>query len=315
MENTEYILSTTNLTKKYGDHLAVDNINIRVKKGIVYGFLGPNGAGKTTTIRMLLGLIKPTSGSAKIFGFDMNKDRAMIAPKIAAIVEQPAFYPYLSGRKNLEVLARSSNISPKHIDLNRLFAKVGLTGNEDKIVKAYSLGMKQRLGIATALLNNPDIVFLDEPTNGLDPAGIIEIRQLLRQFAVEEQRTVFLSSHLLTEVEQVCDEVTLLVNGRVKITGEVRQLLEADSFVFIKASPFQKAQLIIQKTFPHLSFRADEQSEILQIITPESSISDLVRSLVIQDVMVKESGYRRRSLEDLFLEITQSENAKAATNS
>ena len=172
MSNTEYILSTTNLTKKYGEHVAVDNINIRIKKGIVYGFLGPNGAGKTTTIRMLLGLIKSTSGSANIFGFDMNKDRAMIAPKIAAIVEQPAFYPYLSGKKNLEVLARSSNISPKDIDLSRLFAKVGLTGNEDKIVKAYSLGMKQRLGIATALLNNPDIVFLDEPTNGLDPAGI-----------------------------------------------------------------------------------------------------------------------------------------------
>jgi ABC-2 type transport system ATP-binding protein len=309
MSQPDLVINTKGLTKMYGSKAVVEELVLAVKRGIVYGFLGPNGAGKTTTIRMLLGLIKPSAGSAQILGHDIVRERHLITPRIAAIVESPAFYPYLTGQQNLNVLARTSNLIPESASIKSLMAKAGLKGSEHKLVRAYSLGMKQRLGIAAALLNNPEVIFLDEPTNGLDPAGIIEMRGLLRHLATEEKRTIFLSSHLLSEVEQVCDEVAVLTNGRVKIEGEVKQLLNAESVIVIKASPFLKAQTTLRQCCSHV--RADVSTEMLYVFAPEAAVPDLVRVLVSAGTDIHQISYHRRSLEDIFLDLTMVSAPKA----
>ncbi|HLK98931.1 MAG TPA: ATP-binding cassette domain-containing protein [Myxococcaceae bacterium] len=205
----EFAIRAEGLTKAYGAHLAVKSLSLDVPAGSVFGFLGPNGAGKTTTIRMLLGLIRPTSGSATVLGVDVVRQRPKLSSLVGAIVEVPAFYPHLSGAENLRAMALSSGHALERTESDRLLELVGLTRDGKVPVKKYSLGMKQRLGLAVALMGDPQVLFLDEPTNGLDPDGAREIRELIGSLR-QAGRTLFVSSHLLQEVERFCTDVAIV---------------------------------------------------------------------------------------------------------
>lgn len=222
--NGQYVIETQGLTRHFGIRTVVDQLNLRVPKGSIYGFLGPNGAGKTTTIRLLLGLIRPDAGRVQLFGEQF--DRHMLT-RIGSLVEMPSLYTHLTGRENLEVTRRQ--IGAGFASIDRALAIVRLTSDADRLVGEYSLGMKQRLGLALALLNSPDLLILDEPTNGLDPAGIHEMRELLRRMPGEHGVTVFLSSHLLSEVEQIADSVGIIHGGRMIFQGSLTQLRERQS--------------------------------------------------------------------------------------
>ena len=218
----ETALRTINLTKQYGQRLAVNNLSLEVKRGEVFGFLGPNGAGKTTTIRMALGLITPTSGSVEILGKNVITRRAEILPRVGALIETPALYLYLSGRNNLRAIGSALGGVPE-ARIDAVLDLVGLAGRQKDRVRTYSLGMKQRLGIAMALLQEPDVLILDEPTNGMDPAGIVEMRDLVHSLA-NQGKTVFISSHLLSEVQQICTRVAIIDQGKLITESSVAEL-------------------------------------------------------------------------------------------
>ncbi|HLH61158.1 MAG TPA: ABC transporter ATP-binding protein [Ktedonobacteraceae bacterium] len=218
----EVVLRTRNLSKQYGKRLAVDNLNLQVQRGEIFGFLGPNGAGKTTTIRMALGLITPTAGSVEILGQDVATRKARILPRVGALVETPALYTYLSGRANLQAVGFAlGGVPAPRIDY--VLELVGLRERQKDRVRTYSLGMKQRLGVAMALLQDPDVLILDEPANGLDPAGIVEIRDLMHRLSAEG-KTVFISSHLLSEVQQICTRVAIINLGKLVTESTVENL-------------------------------------------------------------------------------------------
>ena len=227
MPNTA--IDVRDLSKKYGDRMAVSHANFAVPMGSICGFVGPNGSGKTTTIRMLLGLISPTTGDGHVLGEDISEPENYL-PRVGAMIEGPAFYPALTGTQNLVVLAKLGGFSTDAVQ--GLLEKVGLGDRGDSKYKTYSLGMKQRLGIAAALLPNPKLLILDEPTNGLDPAGIQEVRALLRQLA-DEGSTIFVSSHLLSELEMICDHLVMLREGKVIFTGKTSDLLAAQQPVVV----------------------------------------------------------------------------------
>jgi ABC-2 type transport system ATP-binding protein len=217
-------LRTINLSKRYGERLAVNDLNLEVRQGEIFGFLGPNGAGKTTTIRMALGLIAPTAGSVEILGQDVFAERARILPRVGALIETPALYLYLSGRNNLRAVGSAlGGVPEKRIDA--VLDLVGLAGRQKDRVKTYSLGMKQRLGVAMALLQDPDVLILDEPANGLDPAGIVEMRDLMHQLSAAG-KTIFISSHLLTEVQQICTRVAIINQGRLVTEASMAELTQ-----------------------------------------------------------------------------------------
>ena len=220
---SDFVIQTDGLTKRYGDILAVDGLSMEAPRGHIFGLLGPNGSGKTTTMGMLLGLVKPTTGSFTLFDTDTPREDAL--RRVGAIVETPAFYPYLSGRANLAYFQGITGRGD-HKEVDSLLEKVGLADRADSRFRTYSLGMKQRLGLAYALLGDPELLFLDEPTNGMDPAGMAEVRDLIRGLATGG-RTVLLSSHLLHEVEQVCDYVAILSKGRLITQGAVADLVHA----------------------------------------------------------------------------------------
>jgi ABC-type multidrug transport system ATPase subunit len=289
------------LTKKYKQVTAVNNLDLDIPRGTVYGFLGPNGAGKTTTIRMLLGLIEPTAGSAQVLGHDIRRERSAIAPKVGAIVESPAFYTYLTGEQNLRVLARSSNLNLEQRRINELIEFVGLSGRGRHKVKTYSLGMKQRLGVAATLLNDPDIIFLDEPTNGLDPAGNVDMRNLIARLG-QEGHTVFLSSHMLNEVQQVCSDVAIVQRGVTIKQGRVSDMLAVGAGYSIEAGPFERAMAVLAE---HPELKASSaDNHWIDITAQADAVPALVRALVGADVDVYQVQVRQKSLEALFLELT-----------
>jgi len=289
------------LTKKYKQVTAVNNLDLDIPRGTVYGFLGPNGAGKTTTIRMLLGLIEPTSGSAQVLGHDIRRERNAIAPKVGAIVESPAFYTYLTGEQNLRVLARSSNLNLEQRRINELIEFVGLSGRGRHKVKTYSLGMKQRLGVAATLLNDPDIIFLDEPTNGLDPAGNVDMRNLIARLG-QEGHTVFLSSHMLNEVQQVCSDVAIVQRGVTIKQGRVSEMLAVGAGYAIEAAPFDRAMAVLGE---HPELKASSaDNHWIDITAQAGDMPALVRALVGADIDVYQVQVRQKSLEALFLELT-----------
>src|SRR6266550_1724898 len=230
------IISTNRLTKAFGRLVAVNDLHLQVMRGDVFGFLGPNGSGKTTTIRMLLGLIRPTAGRAIIFGMDTAQQMPLILPRIGAIVETPVFYPYLSAIDNLRVIGAASGMVSGKANQRRIdevLELVELHVQAKMAYRKYSLGMKQRLGIAAALLTDPELVLLDEPTNGLDPAGMFEIRQLIHRLSILG-KTIFLSSHLLNEVQQVCNRVAILQKGNLIKQGNVRELLRGSERIEVR---------------------------------------------------------------------------------
>ncbi len=245
--NSEIILKTRNLGKHYRHRWAVRNLNLEVHRGDVFGFLGPNGAGKSTTIRMILSLIRPTEGDVELFGYPLSSERRKALAHTSGLVEKADFYLYLSALKNLEILGTLSG----GVDRSRIqetIALVGLSGREHDRVKTYSHGMKQRLGIAQALLADPELIILDEPMNGLDPQGIKEIRNLIVHLAHERGKTIFLSSHLLSEIELVANRMAVINRGELAAQGDVEALLEhGEQYVNLKAGPAEKVRQILEE--------------------------------------------------------------------
>ena len=297
---SDYVIQTDRLTKRYGNILAVDELSIQVRRGHVYGLLGPNGSGKTTTMGMLLGLLKPTSGAFSLFGESDNLEDSL--RRIGAVIETPTFYPYLSGRRNLAYFQGiSQRGAPDEID--RLLGQVGLADRANSKFNTYSMGMKQRLGLAYSLLGDPDIVILDEPTNGLDPEGMLEVRELIRSLG-DGNRTVLLSSHLLNEVEQVCDSVTILSKGKLIAQGPVAELLHSvgREQVRMKTTDNAKAQAILQALDWVEDVTADEDSLI--VTAPKERTTELAAALGKQEVYVAELTPIETSLEEYFLQVT-----------
>jgi lantibiotic transport system ATP-binding protein len=218
----EMVIETVGVTRRYGAMVSVDNLNLQVQRGSIFGFLGPNGAGKTTTIRMLLGLIRPTAGQIRIFNQDLSRHRKDILRRTGSLVESPSYYGHLSGYENLDVIGRILQVPSKRID--EVLSIVRLTSAAKQKVKGYSLGMKQRLGIAAALIGNPDLLILDEPTNGLDPTGIHEIRALIKDMPVEHGITVVVSSHLLSEIDQMATHVGIIDRGKLLFQNSIEKL-------------------------------------------------------------------------------------------
>ncbi|MCS6841734.1 MAG: ABC transporter ATP-binding protein [Roseiflexus sp.] len=292
------VIRTEELTKRFGDRVVVDRINLEVRPGEIFGFLGPNGAGKTTTIGMLLGLIRPTSGRAFVLGYDVQREAAAALREVGAMIEAPAFYPYLSGRDNLRVLARAAGLSDRRVD--EVLAQVDLTARARDRFSTYSQGMKQRLGIAAALLHEPRLIMLDEPTNGLDPAGQLEIRNLVRSLS-GSGRTVFLCSHLLHEVEQICQRVAILKRGRIIAQGEVASLVRRGVLVRTIGAR-ERAEALLRST-PWVS-RISEHGDAFLIDAPGDRTADINALLTAGGVQVAEIRRYETSLEEFFLEVT-----------
>jgi ABC-2 type transport system ATP-binding protein len=299
----EPIVVTDELTKRYGRQTAVDAVNLTVRRGEIYGFLGPNGAGKTTTLRMLLGLVRPTRGSARVLGG--RPGDPSVLRRIGALVEGPGFYPYLSGRDNLRVLARYKHLTGT--DVERALERVDLSARAGDKFKSYSLGMKQRLGVAAALLGAPDLLILDEPTNGLDPSGMADMRQLIRGLA-EQGRTVLLSSHLLGEVQQVCDRVGVIDGGRLLTESTVAELRGA-STVLVRAEPAHLAEQVIGSALGVDVHR--DGGGALRVLAGSERSPEIARALVGAGVEVHEIRPAERTLEEAFFEMTAHEEQAA----
>ena len=296
----DLVIQSNALTKRYGKITAVDDLSLEVRRGHVYGLLGPNGSGKTTTMGMLLGLVRPTSGSFSLFGSSTRLQEAL--HRIGAIVETPSFYPYLSGRRNLAYFQGvSGRGSPRELD--ELLDKVGLLQRADSKFHTYSLGMKQRLGLAYALLGDPEILFLDEPTNGMDPEGTAEIREMIRELGTGG-RTVLLSSHLLHEVEQVCDSVTIISKGKLIAQGPVAELVASrrGEQVRVRTTDNDKARQILL-ALDWVESVTDGDGDLL-VNAPIERSWELTAALSRSEVYVTEMSPVRVSLEEYFLEVT-----------
>ncbi len=291
------LVETSGLTKRYGSKItAVDDLDLTVNRGEVYGFLGPNGAGKTTTLRMLLGLIKPSSGKARVLGERPGTPASL--SKVGALVESPAFYPYLSGWDNLKVVARYSGADKSRI--GEVLEQVELSGRAKDKYKKYSLGMKQRLGVAAALLKDPELLILDEPTNGLDPQGMADMRTLIRDLGRGE-RTVLLSSHLLGEVEQICDRVGVIQKGRLVAEGTVAEL-RGQSGLYVRAEPVEEAARIAER----LAGVEDVQQKdgMLRLTIDPEKAAEINGKLVEAGLRVSELRPAEQTLEEVFLQLT-----------
>lgn len=298
-----YVVQTKDLTKKFGSEYAVKKLNVKIPKGEIYGFLGPNGAGKSTTIRMLLGLMKPTMGEVEIFGQNLKTHRKSILRKVGSLVENPSYYPHLTAYENLEVLRKILELPEKRIV--EVLETVKLSDVAHKKVKGFSLGMKQRLGIAAALLSQPQLLILDEPTNGLDPAGIIEIRQLIQRLPEEEGMTVLISSHLLSEIEQVATRVGVITKGEMIFQDTIESMmnLAKPKIRFRVAEPEQAKMILWSK-----GIQAEQQSEHLVISNcTDEAVADAIRFLVEAEQKVYRVEEKKRSLEEIFLDLTAEE--------
>jgi len=298
------VIETNDLTKRYRDLVAVDRLTLRVRRGEVYGFLGPNGAGKTTTLRMLLGLVRPTSGVASVFGSSPGSSEALA--NIGALIEAPGFYPFLSGRDNLRVMAGHARVEPERVD--EVLEAVGLNGRAKDRFRTYSQGMKQRLGVASALLKDPDVLILDEPTTGLDPKGMAEMRGFIGGLG-RRGRTVLLSSHLMSEVEQVCDRVGVIDRGVLVKEGSVDEL-RGDAVLLVRAEPLEHAGRVVEG-LPGVGAVATGDGA-LRITADQAAAPAIVRALVGAGVAVTELRPERASLEDVFLNLTREDEERTA---
>lgn len=293
---TDHVIVTKGLTKRFGSRQAVDGVGLSVRRGEVYGFLGPNGAGKTTTLRMLLGLVRPTSGEATVLGLAPGAPGALA--RIGALVEGPGFYPYLSGRNNLRVLARYAGLDD--VAVGAALEMVDLTDRASDRYRSYSLGMKQRLGVAAALLGRPELLILDEPTNGLDPAGMADMRNLVRALA-DQGQTVLLSSHLLGEVQQICDRVGVIAQGRLLAESTVTDL-RGDADLLVRGEPLPQARAVAERLVG--TDRVSIADGVLRVSAGVDRIPELIRALVSAGVTVHEVRPSERTLEDAFLALT-----------
>ncbi len=300
----EVVLRTVGLTKRYGRLLALADLNLEVRRGRVYGFLGPNGAGKTTTISLMLGLIAPSDGHVELFGLDTRSHLSEALRRTGAILEGQAYYPDLSGRDNLRVWsALSGGVTAKRID--EVLDLVGMLGRSRDKMRTYSQGMKQRLGLAAALLHDPELIVLDEPTNGLDPAGMHEFRDLIRELA-KDGKTVFVSSHLLGEVEQMCDDVGIVKNGRLLTQESVTALRRQGEALELRVTDVERAVQVLEGLdWVAGVTRADDR---LVVDAPRERAAELSRALAEQQIYLHELRHREGTLEEFFLEVTRESN-------
>lgn len=313
----ECVISTSRLTKAFGKLVAVNDLHLEVMRGDVFGFLGPNGSGKTTTIRMLLGLIRPTAGRVVIFGMDNSYQLPAILARVGAIVETPVFYPYLSGRDNLLVVAAASGMASGKARARRvdeLLELVELRQQAKMQYRKYSLGMKQRLGIAATLLTDPELVLLDEPTNGLDPVGMVEIRQLIQRLTALG-KTIFLSSHLLNEVQQVCNRVAILQRGNLIKQGNVRELLRGSEQVLVRLRTPEETRQAADLLQMARDSGADWMSGVriewdrlnqptLRVDAPKARAAEINALLARRELFASELHPFEGSLEEVFLQLT-----------
>ncbi|WP_286924544.1 MULTISPECIES: ABC transporter ATP-binding protein [Lysinibacillus] len=299
------IVETVNLCKKYKTAYAVNDLNMQVKKGEIYGFLGPNGSGKSTSIKMLLGLIKATSGSVTLFGKQLESDRNQILKKVGSLVESPSYYGHLTGYENLRIIQRMLNVSEKRIE--EVLNIVRLTKAKNKLVKQYSLGMKQRLGIAIALLGKPELLILDEPTNGLDPAGIHEIRDLIKSLPDSDGITILISSHLLSEIDQMATQVGIISEGNLIFQDSIEVLRnKSDLQIKVRVDNASKAKLILENKFDY-NIQLDNNSNLILNKTDDKHISLVNNILVESDLSVYRIEEVKSTLEDVFLNIIKGE--------
>jgi ABC-2 type transport system ATP-binding protein len=298
------VIEVAGLRKEYrrlrgSPRVAVDGLDFAVPEGGVFGFLGPNGAGKTTTIRCLLGLVAPTAGTCRLLDTDVRGELQRVVGRVGAIVESPALFPTMSGRRNLELLGRLEGIGPGRVTAT--LERVGLAERADDLVKRYSLGMRQRLGLAAALLKDPEVLILDEPANGLDPAGIKEVRELLRGLG-GEGRTVFVSSHLLSEVRQVCDQVAILARGRCVAAGPVAQVLSSARGVglLVRLEDLERGRAVLAAA----GIQTAPNGEVLRVALPPEEAATVTKALAAEGLYLTELRADEADLETVFLELT-----------
>ncbi len=296
------VLEVNNLKKSIGKREIIKNISFSVEEGEIFGFLGPNGAGKTTTIRMLVGLIHPNGGSIKICGYDLNTDTEKALNEVGAVVENPELYKYLSGRENLMQIARIRNISKKEVD--ETISLVGLENRIDDKVRKYSLGMKQRLGLAASLLSKPKLLILDEPTNGLDPSGILDFREVVKKAAKEKGMAVFISSHILSEVQHLCDRVAFINHGTIKsVENVISESMETDTDI-ICLNIKENISLDELKNINYInSVRQTEDG--IEIILLSNTTSKLIKYLVNKNIQIEEVYKLRKGLEQRYMELVE----------
>jgi ABC-2 type transport system ATP-binding protein len=297
-------LEAEKISKVFGDLQAVKDLSLTVNEGDIYGFLGPNGAGKTTSIRMMLGLIEASSGTARIFGKDIKKDFKKAIRMVGAFVEGPAFYPYMSGKKNLRLFGRLSG-GVMEDRINDVLDMVGLGRRGDHKVKGYSQGMRQRLGIGLALLHNPKVLILDEPTNGLDPQGIREIRNLIRHLRDELSTTVFLSSHLLGEMELICDRISIIFRGEIIKEGKMDDLIGSGADIVSITVDDSQDKECIDKLKSDFDIEAElVRQGVIEFLREDIDLYPINKALIEKGIKVSSISSRSRTLEEYFVELT-----------
>src|SRR3954447_10328906 len=304
---SELAVQTIGLGKRFGSRAALDGVDLDVPRGVAFGFLGANGAGKTTLIRLLLGLAEPTGGSMRVLGRDISRDGAAALSRVGAIIEEPRFHPHLTGRENLHIHAAARERS-SHERIDGALARVGLAARADDRVKTYSLGMRQRLGVARCLLADPELLILDEPMNGLDPAGILEFRRLMRDL-VAEGRTVLLSSHLLDEVEKTCDVAAIVDQGRIVAQGTIHELVRGGprAIDIVCHGPAEAARLLAAA--PGVTRAADHEGNLRVTLDADAPVdrevvTALLRRLLDHGVAVERVAPAATTLEERFLTMT-----------
>jgi ABC-type multidrug transport system ATPase subunit len=298
---TDEVLQTTDLTKRFGRRTAVARVSLRVERCAIYGFLGPNGAGKSTTVRMLLGLIKPTAGTIKILGHELDREPMRARARLGACLETPAFYENFTGRQNLRLLASlSGGAQPARVE--EVLGITGLSTRADEPVRVYSYGMRQRLGLAQALLPAPELVILDEPTNGLDPQGVRQVRELIRRLRDDYRLTILLSSHQLTEVEQLCDHIGIINEGRLLYQGPTAELVAPARMHKLRVNrPDEACRLLAAD--PHINVTRNG-TQHLYVEAPENYLPDINARLLAHDIQLYELTPHRETLEDVFMRLT-----------
>ena len=298
------VLEVRNLKKVIGKREIIKDLSFTIKPGEIYGFLGPNGAGKTTTIRMLVGLIAPTAGEVLICGENLQNNKEKALKDVGAVVENPELYKYLSGRENLMQIARIRKVSKDEV--NKLIKLVGLENRIDDKVKKYSLGMKQRLGLAAALIGDPKLLILDEPTNGLDPSGIIDFRNIVKKASRERGMSVLVSSHILSEVQQLCDRVAFINDGIIKATedmGEAIQGTNKESLTLVSRNKGDNVLKVLRNQ-PFVVV-AEENKDGINVVIHVGMAPELVKSLVKEDISIEEIYKNREGLEQRYMELVE----------
>ena len=302
----DLVIETKQLTKIYGEQTAVSKVNLHVKKGRIYGLLGRNGAGKTTIMKMVLGLASITSGEVDVFGKNIKGRETRVYPRIGAIIETPGFYPNLTGTENLEIFAKLRGTAAPHAVKNALEI-VGLPYKDKKLFSKYSLGMKQRLGIANAILHDPELLILDEPTNGLDPIGIAEVRDFIKELSAAQGKTILISSHILSEISLLADDIGIIDNGVLLEESGMRELEEKNrKYILLQVSDIPKATLILERKF-HLTDYSVQDDHTLRLYDASLDMGEVNKVLVMQDITVMSSLVCNDTLEDYFKKITGGE--------